>query len=64
MGYKAIGFWMQNENVDRGGDDLKKYACSIDELEDMTGIDFFCNLPDNIEDKVERSYALNSWGLN
>ena len=36
---------------------------SIDELEQRTGIDFFCNLPDDIESDVEASYAANAWGL-
>lgn len=26
---------------------------SIDDLEEKTGMDFFCNLPDNIEKEVE-----------
>ena len=64
MGYRAIGFWMENENIDRSNDKLKIYAKSIDELEKITGIDFFCNLPDNIEDKVEASVSTSAWGLN
>ena len=64
MGYRAIGFWMENENIDRSNDKLKIYAKSIDELERITGIDFFCNLPDNIEDKVEASVSTSAWGLN
>ena len=27
------------------------------------GIDFFHNLPDNIENEVERSYNKSDWGL-
>ena len=27
----------------------------------MTGIDFFCNLPDDIENSVESSFDLNYW---
>ena len=64
MGYRAIGFWMENENIDRRNDKLKIYAKSIDVLEKITGIDFFCNLPDNIEDKVEASVSTSAWGLN
>ena len=55
---------MENENIDRSNDKLKIYAKSIDELEKITGIDFFCNLPDNIEDKVEASVSTSAWGLN
>ena len=63
QGYRAIAFWCENENVDRTNDSLTKYAISIDELEKRTGIDFFCNLPDQTEHKVEQSYAANVWGL-
>ena len=35
----------------------------LDELEEKTGIDFFHNLPDNIENEVERSYNKSDWGL-
>lgn len=49
--YKAIGFWFKHEN--NSGTSLKPYVVSIRELEEKTGIDFFCNLPDNIERNVE-----------
>ena len=62
-GYRAVGFWMEHLNEDRSEDNLKNYAMSIDELEQRTGIDFFCNLPDDIESTVEASYAANAWGL-
>lgn len=49
--YKAIGFWFKHES--NSGTSLKPYIVSISELEEKTGIDFFCNLPDNIEREVE-----------
>ncbi|MCI7453202.1 MAG: DNA/RNA non-specific endonuclease, partial [Prevotella sp.] len=36
-------------------------TCSIDYLEEQTGLDFFCNLMDNIEDEVEASFRLEDW---
>ena len=36
-------------------ENLLKYLISIDELEQKTGIDFFCNLPDKTEDIVEKT---------
>ena len=62
-GYAAIGFYIKHDNNDHGSDPLNDYAMSIDELEQKTGIDFFCNLPDNEEKKVESSYSLNIWGI-
>lgn len=64
QGYKAMAFWAENEDVNRSGDNLAKYAITIDELEQKTGIDFFCNLPDDIENEVEAKLALASWGLS
>lgn len=41
--------------------ELKDCALSIDELEEKTGLDFFCNLPDVIEEEVESAYNENDW---
>ena len=60
-GYYAIAFWMEHkDNVD---DVSAKYVITIDELEKRTGIDFFCNLPNDIETAVEKSYYLSDWKL-
>lgn len=60
-GYKAIGFWMEHKaNTD---DNYAKYAVSIDKLEELTGLDFFCNLPDDMERQVESNLTLSAWGL-
>ena len=61
--YKAIGFWVEQLNEDHSNDALRGYAVSIDELERYTGIDFFCNLPDDIENQVESALAPSSWNL-
>jgi endonuclease G len=61
--YKALGFWIEHKNSDQSRD-LSQYVVNIDRLEELTGIDFFCNLPDEIEDKVEstsRSQVLKDW---
>lgn len=66
--YQAIGFKVEHrddysydkvDNVPVA--DVKKCAFSIDELEEFTGIDFFCNLPDGVENEVEKSYSLDAW---
>ena len=62
-GYKAMAFWVEHLNEDHSGDNLKDYLITVDELEELTGIDFFCNLPDDIENKVEAQYAPNAWGF-
>lgn len=60
-GYAAIGFWMEHKsNTDSN---YRQYAVSIDELERLTGIDFFCNLPDNLENQVESNLVLSVWKI-
>ena len=39
------------------------YAITIDELEERTGIDFFCNLKDNLENAVESTIDKKTWNL-
>ena len=34
---------------------------SVDEVESITGIDFFYNLPDDIENVIESFSDLNKW---
>ena len=59
--WQAMGYWVEHINADRSNDTRKNYAVSIDVLEDRTGIDFFCNLPDDIESKVEKTIAPSYW---
>lgn len=63
-GYKAIALWIPHAegNTTDGKDIARKYAISIDELEEKTSIDFFCNLPDNLEKTVEANFNLAAWG--
>ena len=61
--FKALGFWVEHLKEDRSYDPLKSYAVSIDRLEELTGLDFFCNLPDEIENKVEKAVTLSNWNL-
>lgn len=53
---RAIGYIFENNGSDRP---YKSYT--IDEIEKKTGMDFFPNLPDNIENIVESRYEANDW---
>ena len=60
--YKATGFWIDQNN--HPSTSIKDYALTIQELEEKTGIDFFCNMPDDIEKSVEtvsRSTMESEW---
>ena len=61
--YKALGFWVEHLNEDHSNDKLADYVVSIDELESKTGIDFFCNLPDDVETEVEAATVKSDWSL-
>ncbi len=63
QGYKAIAFWTEHYDTDHSTDNLINYVVSIDELERLTGIDFFCNLPDELEASTEKIVYPTSWGL-
>ena len=55
---RGIGFIMPNDRV-KGG--MQATAVSIDEVERITGHDFFSALPDSIELAVEKECDFNSW---
>ncbi len=63
QGYKAIGLWTEHYATDHSNDNLLNYVVSIDELERLTGIDFFCNLPDDLEEKTEKIVYPSAWSL-
>ena len=61
--YQAIGLWTLHQEATDSNKNLGDYAITIDELEERTGIDFFCNLPDLTEDDVEMNLDLDYWNI-
>jgi len=57
---QGVAFIMPNEDID---EPLYKYAVTIDSVETVTGIDFFYNLPDSLENYIEQNINLKSWQL-
>jgi endonuclease G len=55
---KAIGFIYKNLGQKQRMSDA---VCSVDEIERLTGIDFFPALDDALEDRVEASASLSEW---
>lgn len=55
---KAIGYVFKHKKQNKP---LKEYAVSVDEVEELTGIDFFSKLPDDVEDKMEASFNVYDW---
>lgn len=66
-GYKALGFWVDQTASVPSNYVMSNYVRNIDELENLTGLDFFCNLPDDIEKAVEslpRDNVVRAWNLD
>ena len=57
---KAIAFLLPHKESKQA---LYKFTVSIDEVEELTGIDFFPALPDNLEDKLETSSSYKNWSF-
>ena len=55
---RAIAFIYDNKSCNRS---LRDYATSVDEIEAITGFDFFSALPDEIEDEIESQNNINAW---
>ena len=55
---KAIGFVIRNNEGKKKRD---QYINTVDEVERITGIDFFPALPDDIENEVEAYANLDDW---
>ncbi len=59
--YQAMAYWTEQINSSCSSTTLQSCMITIDELERRTGIDFFCNLPDDIEDSVEATLNSSVW---
>ena len=59
--YKMIGFLVPAVDSDKS---LYEFVVPVDEIEKMTGIDFFPKLDDAIENKLERSSDYKDWSFN
>lgn len=59
--YKGIAFWLDQTITYPTNVKLANYAISINQLEELTGIDFFVNLNDNLEKAIEQQLQLDAW---
>lgn len=55
---RGIGFVFPNMSSPGS---MENYVTTIDDVEKLTGLDFFYNLPDDIEDKVESIASFREW---
>ena len=55
---KAIGFYYTNDDAVQPMEDAVR---SVDDIERLTGLDFFSSLPDDQEDRLEAMTDLRAW---
>lgn len=55
---KAIGFYYRNE---AGKQTIRKCALTVDMIEKITGINFFYNVDERIQDRIEAECDIESW---
>ncbi len=58
---KMIGFLLPHQDSDKP---LYEFVVSVDKIENLTGIDFFPELEDLIENKLEASSSYKAWSFN
>ena len=58
---KIIAFLMANEKLDLP---IEKYIVTVDEIESLTGIDFYHQLDDVLEEKLESTILKRQWFFN
>lgn len=56
--HKAIGFIMPNKKIDYP---ISSYSVSINEVEKITGINFFYQLNDSLEEVLENQKIISDW---
>lgn len=55
---KAIGFIYPNDDERHS---MMDQYCSVDEVEAVTGMDFFASLPDEVENEIEANVVWKDW---
>ncbi|MEM9424255.1 MAG: DNA/RNA non-specific endonuclease [Spirochaetota bacterium] len=55
-----IAFLLENRKHGKG-EDLSRFALSVDRIEELSLLDFFPQLPDSIETRIEAISDLNHW---
>ncbi len=55
---KAIAFLLKNE---KSGESLEKFVVTIDQIEALSGLDFFPSMPDDLEDLLEGNANKSLW---
>ena len=55
---KMTGFVLPNKGSTA---DLRTFAVTVDRVEELTGLDFFCSLPQPKQEQLERTLTVENW---
>ena len=58
--WKAVGFVCPNDPTHHN---LGHYTCTVDYVENLTGLDFFPLLPDEVENRIEAEVDKDAWRI-
>lgn len=62
--YHGMGMWVEHKPIGSNERSISDVAMTIDEIEKRAGVDLFHNLPDDIEEMVEKENPRSGfWGL-
>lgn len=57
----VIAFLLPNQ---KATDSIKNYVVTIDKIEDLSGIDFFAEVNDDLENEIESSIDISNWNFD
>ncbi len=60
--YTAIGFWFEHRNYSETKPS-HTYSLTVDQIEEWTGLDFFANLPEDVQNRIESIKETSEWNL-
>ena len=55
---RSIAFLIENQ---KSSNSIESFVVTIDQIEEKSGIDFFYQLSDEVEDKIESTIAIDLW---
>jgi len=61
--YDAIGFWFENRSYHPKTIVTTAEVKTVRQIEELTGIDFFYNLPEPVKSEVKQQFNPSAWGI-
>lgn len=62
--YTAIGFWLEHKKYDTQAAPTHSNSYTVDQIEEWTGFDFFANLPEDVQSRMESVKETSEWSID